>query len=1792
MSCRANWALAFVIICVAGCGGTDVVSNVGDPDGSAEGGSRDAGRTDGAATDMATPTDMASTDMFMADAGTPGTAGIIVIPTSGLRTSEDGGTAGFGIVLTSAPSADVVIALSSSDTTEGTVSPASVTFTPVNWNAPQTVTVTGVDDTELDGVQTYTIVTEAAVSTDAAYSGRNGDDVSVGNIDDESPGVTVTPGSGLATTESGGTATFSIVLVAAPSADVTISLESNSPTEVSVSPATVTFTTANWSSEQTVTVTGLDDSIADGDAAFTILTGDVESADTAYDGLTVADVSGVNLDDEMAGIDVTPVSGLSTTEAGGTAMFAVVLRSEPAADVAIDIASSDTTEGTLPSSSLTFTAANWNVAQAVLVTGANDPNADGDQIYQITVGPATSTDANYNGIGGASVELTNSDDESAGLIVTPVTGLVTTEGGGTATFTVALRTEPTAAVAVDVTGNDASEGTASPTTLNFAVADWDTPQTVTMTGVDDFAADGDQIYSVTLRVSATADAAYLSLSDRQVEITNTDNETPGITVNPTTGLVTTEAGGTATFSIVLNSEPSASVIILLASDLATEGVVTPATVTFSPGTWNVPQTVTVAGVNDATADGSRVYHITTSAASSGDSAYNGLNASDVTVTNTDDDVVGVTVTPVSGLTTGEGGGTASFTIVLTSQPTADVAIALSNSDVTEASLGLASVAFTTANWNTPQTVTLTGVDDPFVDGNVAYSIATSPAVSTDSAYNGINANDVLATNTDNDVASIVVTPASGLTTSEAMGTSTFTVVLTSQPSEPVTIALTTSDATEGTMTPASLTFSPSNWNMPQTVNVIGVDDSLDDGDVAYLIATGAATSVDTNYNGMTVSDVSVTNTDNDTAGVTVSPTTGLTTSEGLTSASFAVVLNSQPTANVTIGFSSSDTTEGTVSVASLTFTVSNWNIAQSVSVTGVDDAIADGSISYTIVTGATVSTDASYNTLAVPDVTVSNTDNDLPGVMFSSTSGYVTHEAGGMAMFQISLTTMPSANVTISLTSNDLTEGTVALSSVTFTTANWNVPQGVAITGVNDQFDDGNVAYTIVTGDATSGDSAYNGLVVSDVSVTNTDDDTAGFIVTPTSGLGTTEAGSTTSFTIFLTAQPTANVSISIASSDSTEGSVSPAVVMFTTATWNTPQTVTITGVDDFIFDGNVSYTIVTGAATSTDLAFSGLAVPDVSATTADNDTAGVDVNPTGGLFTTEAGGTATFTMRLYSQPSADVTIALSSSTPTEGTVSPASVTFTSANWNILRTVTITGVGDLANDANTNYTIITGQAVSSDPIYSMMLVSDVNVTNTSMIGQQAYVKASNPDSNDIFGYRVALSSDGSTLAVAALAEDGNSPGVNGAQNNSSSDAGAVYVYARTGAAWVQQAYIKPSNPDVNDGFGTSLALSSDGTTLAVGATQEDAFTTGINGMQNNIGSQTGAVYVFTRAGSTWSQQAYVKASNTGSDNFFGSDVSLSSDGSTLAVGARWEESSATGVGGDQSDNSASFAGAVYVFTRAGTVWTQQAYVKASNTAASDGFGYTVALSLDGNTLAVAANGEDSNATGINGDQTNNASTDAGAVYLFVRAAGVWSQQAYIKASNSGASDLFGSALALSTDGNTLAVGAVYEDSNATGIGGNQASNAAGNAGAVYVFTRSATTWTQQAYVKPANTDAADEFGLALSLAADGNSLVVGSHNEDSAATGLGGDATSNAASNAGGIYVFKRVGMTWAQNNYIKASNTDAADEFGWSVAVSGDASTIAVGATGEDSNASGVNGSQSDNSLLASGAAYVFAPL
>ncbi len=461
------------------------------------------------------------------------------------------------------------------------------------------------------------------------------------------------------------------------------------------------------------------------------------------------------------------------------------------------------------------------------------------------------------------------------------------------------------------------------------------------------------------------------------------------------------------------------------------------------------------------------------------------------------------------------------------------------------------------------------------------------------------------------------------------------------------------------------------------------------------------------------------------------------------------------------------------------------------------------------------------------------------------------------------------------------------------------------------------------------------------------------------------------------------------------------------------------------------------------------------------------------------------------------------------------------------------------------------------------------------MAQQAYLKASNTGAGDEFGSSVALSGD--TLVVGASLEDSSATGINGSQgSNSATDSGAAYVFVRKGTNWVQQAYLKPSNTEAGDGFGYSVAVYGD--TVVVGAQYESSSATGVNGAQSdNKAADAGAAYVFVRSGTNWVQQAYLKASNTGAGDLFGYPVAVSGD--TVVVGAQGESSSATGVNGSQSDNSAADSGAAYVFVRSGTNWIQQAYLKASNTGASDLFGS--ALAVSGDTVVVGAQGEASKATGVNGNQSDNSVTGSGAAYVFVRSGSSWSQEAYLKASNTGAFDYFGSGVAVS--GNTVVVGAYGEDSKATGINGNQSDNTATSSGAAYVFARNGTVWSQQAYLKASNPEALDAFGDPVAVS--GDTIIVGAYGECSSATGVNGNQSDNSADYAGAAYVFARNETIWSQWAYLKASNTQAGDSLS-QVAVSGD--TVVVGATGEDSAATGVGGDQSNNSAAESGAAYV----
>lgn len=457
-----------------------------------------------------------------------------------------------------------------------------------------------------------------------------------------------------------------------------------------------------------------------------------------------------------------------------------------------------------------------------------------------------------------------------------------------------------------------------------------------------------------------------------------------------------------------------------------------------------------------------------------------------------------------------------------------------------------------------------------------------------------------------------------------------------------------------------------------------------------------------------------------------------------------------------------------------------------------------------------------------------------------------------------------------------------------------------------------------------------------------------------------------------------------------------------------------------------------------------------------------------------------------------------------------------------------------------------------------------------------YFKASNTIDGGYFGTSAALSSDGSTLAVGAYGDCSAAKGINGDESGvSSCRSGAVFVFARNLGVWSKQAYLKASNADQGDAFGESVAISSDGNTLAVGARFEFSKATGVNGDEtDNSASASGAVYVFTRSGSTWSQQAYLKASNTGSGDNFGFRLALAGDGNTLAVGAYMESGGNAGINGDQTDNSKPYAGSVYVFTRTSGSWSQQAYVKSSNPDAFDAFGYSLALSGDGNTLAVGALYESSSATGIDGNQTDNSVRSSGAVYVFTRTGTVWTQQAYVKPSIVAVDNNFGTSVALSADGDTMAVGAPRESS---------------NAGAVYVFVRAAGAWAQQAIIKGSNTEVGDAFGMAVALSADGSKLAVGAPYEDGRPAEINEGQSDNTQSNAGAVYVFRRSGGAWAQQAYIKAPNAESGDGFGGAVAFSGDGNTLAVGAQQESSAATGIGGDQSDNNMAESGALYLY---
>lgn len=449
--------------------------------------------------------------------------------------------------------------------------------------------------------------------------------------------------------------------------------------------------------------------------------------------------------------------------------------------------------------------------------------------------------------------------------------------------------------------------------------------------------------------------------------------------------------------------------------------------------------------------------------------------------------------------------------------------------------------------------------------------------------------------------------------------------------------------------------------------------------------------------------------------------------------------------------------------------------------------------------------------------------------------------------------------------------------------------------------------------------------------------------------------------------------------------------------------------------------------------------------------------------------------------------------------------------------------------------------------------------------QEAYVKASNTETNDGFGgtttnfgmiqaNTAAVAVSGEWMAVGAPAEASS----NGVQNdNGAANSGAVYLFRRVGSAWSQEKYLKAPNIDVGDRFGSAVAM--DGDTLAVGAFDEDSSSTAT---PDNGAPGSGAVYVYRRDGVAWNLEAYLKASPIVEGDGFGVAVALQGD--VLVVGAMLHD----GVVPD--------SGAAFVFRRSGTTWIQEAVLKASTEMKNSFFGTSVAV--DGDAVVVGAWRE------MYGTVTNPPSTLlSGAAHVFRRVGTSWTHEARLQPPALDSNDQFGWAVAIS--GDRVAVGTPREASGATGIDGDANDNSLSNAGAVYVFRRSSGVWSEDAYVKPGHWESPGmNFGRALALR--GTTLIVGAPLEHGSNPGINPPPTSGSSS-PGAAFVFRSNGASWWQEAYLKAAVVDQEDYFGLSLAFDG--RTLVVGAPREDSNATGVNGNATDNSAQDSGAVYVF---
>ena len=677
------------------------------------------------------------------------TAGVTIEPT--VLSVVAGRSNEYTVKLAIQPTGEVTVTISGHASTDvslsgPTLSSDTLTFTTDNWSMAQTVTVSATESAATGKVT----LAHAVAGADYASVTAEPVVVSVVAVAGQHPTIQVGVSSSTQTltVPEGGSNFYTLVLGSRPTGDVAVGVTLPAGTDLSLSGTTLTFTTNDWDTAQTVTVTAEEDDDGVTDAVATLMH---TISGGGYGSTTVPDVEVSVTENDTAGLVISK-DNLTVGEGDAAGMtYTVALATQPSDSVSVSITGHDGTDlslsgPTLSSDTLTFTVNDWATAQTVTVKAGQDDDAVNDT-ETLT---HTASGGDYANVT-KDLPVTVTDNDTPGLVISK-DNLTVGEGDAAGmTYTVALATQPTSSVSVSITGHDGTDLSLSGTTLSsdtltFTVDDWDDVQTVTVTAEED----DDGVTDAVATLTHTASGGDYANVTRDLPVTVTENDTAGVTIEP--AVLSVVAGRSNEYTVKLATQPTGEVTVTISghasADVSLSGpTLSSDTLTFTTDNWDTAQTVTVSAAENAATGKVTLAHAVAGA------DYASVTAEPVVVSVVavagQHPTIQVGVSSSTQTLTVPEGGSNFYTLVLGSRPTGDVAVGVTLPAGTDLSLSGTTLTFTTNDWDTAQTVTVTAEED---DDGVTDAVATLMHTISGGGYGSTTVPDVEVSITENDTA--------------------------------------------------------------------------------------------------------------------------------------------------------------------------------------------------------------------------------------------------------------------------------------------------------------------------------------------------------------------------------------------------------------------------------------------------------------------------------------------------------------------------------------------------------------------------------------------------------------------------------------------------------------------------------------------------------------------------------------------------------------------------------------------------------------------------------------------------------------------------------------------------------------------------------------------------------------------------------------------------------------------------------------------------------------------------------